>query len=117
MGIARKEGAGVKACQDGLEHFFSTLARLTERGGGLKLFWQCPYRTNTFQKGASLNADDYCDDDDGTMVSPVPPIWSREGSSQWMISENSQNRSLWSASVCRSQEVGNACLSFVKNSD
>ena len=26
-----------------------------QRGGGLKLFGQCPYRTNTFQKGASLN--------------------------------------------------------------
>ena len=23
-------------------------------GGGLKLFGQCPYRTNTFKKGASL---------------------------------------------------------------
>ena len=33
--------------------FFSTFARLTE-GGGLKLFGQCPYRANTFQKGASL---------------------------------------------------------------
>ena len=29
---------------------------LTE-GGGLKLFGQCPYRTNTFQKGASLAHD------------------------------------------------------------
>ena len=25
-------------------------------GGGLKLFGQCPYRTNTFQKGASLKS-------------------------------------------------------------
>ena len=30
MGIARKGEGGVKACQDGLGHFFSTLARLTE---------------------------------------------------------------------------------------
>ena len=47
---------GVKACQDGFEHFFfSTFARLTERGGeALKLFGQCPYKTNIFQKGASL---------------------------------------------------------------
>ena len=45
---------GVKACQDGLGHFFSIFARLTQ-GGGLKLFGQCPYRTNIFQKGASLN--------------------------------------------------------------
>ena len=93
--------------------FFLHVCLFDREGGDLKLFWQCPYRTNTFQKGGFLNADD----DDGTMVSPVPPIWSREGSSQWMISENSQNRSLWSASVCRSQELGNACLSFVKNSD
>ena len=36
---------------------FSTFARLTEGQGGrgLKLFGQCPYRTNTFQKGASLH--------------------------------------------------------------
>ena len=34
--------------------FDSIFARLTEWGGGLKLFGQCPYRTNTFQKGASL---------------------------------------------------------------
>ena len=45
---------GVRACQDGLGHFFPTFARLTEGGGCLKLFWQCLYRTNTFQKGASL---------------------------------------------------------------
>ena len=33
---------GVRACQDGLGHFFSTFARLTEEegGGGLKLFGQ-----------------------------------------------------------------------------
>ena len=40
----------VRACLDGLGRFLSTFAGLTE-GGGLK---QCPYRTNTFQKGASL---------------------------------------------------------------
>ena len=28
-----KKGGGVKACQDGLEHFFSTFARLAEGGG------------------------------------------------------------------------------------
>ena len=44
----------VRACQDGLQNFFSTFDRLTEGVGGLKLFGQCPYRTNTFQKGASL---------------------------------------------------------------
>ena len=47
---------GVRACQDGMGHFFSTFARLTE-GGGLKLFGQCPYRTKIFQKGASLKAE------------------------------------------------------------
>ena len=46
---------GVRACQDGLGHFFSTFACFTERGGGLKLFGQCIYRTNTFQKGAFLD--------------------------------------------------------------
>ena len=55
MGIAHKGGGGVKACQDGLGHFFSTFARLTE-GKGLKLFGQWPNRANTFQKGASLTA-------------------------------------------------------------
>ena len=46
---------GVRACWDGWEHFFSTFARLTEgRGGGLKLYEQFPYRTNTFQNGAPL---------------------------------------------------------------
>ena len=60
MGIARKEGrgwgvkacqdglghffsfvpGGVRACQDGLEHFFSTLARLTEEGS--KAIWAMP---------------------------------------------------------------------------
>ena len=38
-------GGGDKACQDGLKHFF--FPRL--------LFEQCPYRTNTFKKGASLS--------------------------------------------------------------
>ena len=42
---------GVRACQDGLEHFFP---RLTEGVGSLKLFGQGPYRTNTFQIGPSL---------------------------------------------------------------
>ena len=51
MGIARK---GVKVCQEGFGALFSTFARWTEGGGGLKLFGQCPCRTNTFQKGASL---------------------------------------------------------------
>ena len=66
MGIARK------ACQNGLGHFFPTLPRMfvcccqdvlvhffsclpvCQRGGGLKLFEQCPYRIKTFKKGASL---------------------------------------------------------------
>ena len=39
----------------GLGHFFPTFACLAE-GGGLKLFCQCPNRTSTFQKGASLIA-------------------------------------------------------------
>ena len=43
---------GVRVCQDGSRHFFSRFSRLKEGGpGGLKLFGQCPYRTNTFQKG------------------------------------------------------------------
>ena len=42
MGIAQKGGGrGVKACQDGLEHFFSTFARLTE-GGGSKAILAMP---------------------------------------------------------------------------
>ena len=41
MGIAHKGGGGVKACQDGLGHFFSTFARLTE-GGGSKAIWAMP---------------------------------------------------------------------------
>ena len=54
ISIARKEwGGGVKARQaNGL--VFSEFARLTEGGRGLKLFGQYPYKTNTFQKGASL---------------------------------------------------------------
>ena len=48
-------GVCLKACQNGLGHFFPTIARLTEGGrAGLELFGQYPYRTNTFQKGASL---------------------------------------------------------------
>ena len=42
----------VKACQDGLEHFFPYWPVSTREGGGL--FGRCPYRTNTFQKGASV---------------------------------------------------------------
>ena len=34
--------------------FFLHVCPFDRGGGGLKLFWQCPYRTNTFQKGASL---------------------------------------------------------------
>ena len=41
MGIARKGGGGVEACQDGLGHFFSTFARLTE-GGESKAIWAMP---------------------------------------------------------------------------
>ena len=34
---------GVRACQDGLGHFFSTFARLTEEeGGGSKAIWAIP---------------------------------------------------------------------------
>ena len=55
MGIARKAGGVKGACQVGLGHFFSTFALLTEGGGGLKLFGQCPYKTNAFQQGSSLN--------------------------------------------------------------
>ena len=54
-GIARKAEKGGRGCK-GLPGWFgalfSTFARLTE-GGDLKLFWQCPNRTNTLQKGAS----------------------------------------------------------------
>ena len=52
-----ERGVGAKACQDGLEHFFPHICPFDRGGrgwgggGGLKLFWQCPYRTNTFQKG------------------------------------------------------------------
>ena len=47
-------GEGCKGLPGWLGPLFSTFARLTEGGGGLKLFGQCPYRTNTFQKGTSL---------------------------------------------------------------
>ena len=56
MGIDLK-GGGVKACQDGLGHFFFHVCPF-DRGGGLKLFGQYPYRTNTFKKGASLTCID-----------------------------------------------------------
>ena len=46
-------GAGCKGLPRCLGHFFPTFARLTE-GGCLSLIGQCPYRTNTFQKGAYL---------------------------------------------------------------
>ena len=75
VGIAQKRGGGggCKGLPGGLEHFFPTLARGCkclpgwfgalfflhicpfDRGGGcLKIFGQCPYRTNTFQNGAFL---------------------------------------------------------------
>ena len=41
MGIARKGEWGVKACRDGLGHFFSTFARLT-KGRGSKAIWAMP---------------------------------------------------------------------------
>ena len=41
----------VKACQDGLEHFFSIFARLTEGVGSLKLFGQGPIEPTHFKKG------------------------------------------------------------------
>ena len=44
---------GCKGLLGWYKALFSTFARLTE-GRGAKLFGQCPYRTNTFQKGASL---------------------------------------------------------------
>ena len=53
LGIAYKGGWGCKGLPGWFGALFSTFARLTEEGG-LKLFGQCPYRTNTFQKGASL---------------------------------------------------------------
>ena len=49
---------GCQGLPEWLGALFSTFARLTEGGrGGLKLFGQCPYRTNTFQKGASLSLE------------------------------------------------------------
>ena len=42
MGIACKGGGGaVKACQDGLGHFFSHVC-LFDRGGGSKAIWAMP---------------------------------------------------------------------------
>ena len=38
--------------------FFPCSPVWQRRGGGLKLFGQCPYRTNTFQKGASLTVNE-----------------------------------------------------------
>ena len=40
-GHCPKGGGGVKACQDALEHFFPTFARLTE-GWGSKAIWVLP---------------------------------------------------------------------------
>ena len=51
---------------DGLGHFFFHICPFDRGGVGLKLFGQCPYRTNTFQKGASLT---------NPFQPPVP--WSR----------------------------------------
>ena len=43
---------GVRACQDGLEHFFSMVARLTEGGGGgLKLLGNAHIEPKHFEKG------------------------------------------------------------------
>ena len=50
---------------------FFTFARSTE-GGGLKLFGQCPYRTNTFQKGASPRREDF-----NSFATPWQIRWSR----------------------------------------
>ena len=46
MSIARKGGLGVKACQDGLEHFSPRLPIWQRGEGGPKLSGQCPYRNN-----------------------------------------------------------------------
>ena len=46
---------GCKGLSGWFGAFFPHICRLTEGGGCLKLFWQCLYRTNTFQKGDSLN--------------------------------------------------------------
>ena len=55
--LPRKGRGGVKACQDGLGHFFFHVCPFDRGGGGLKLFGQFSYRTNTFQKGASLRIE------------------------------------------------------------
>ena len=55
MGIPPK-GGGCKGLPGWFGALFSTFARLTE-GGGLKLFVQCPYKTNTIthlKKGLPL---------------------------------------------------------------
>ena len=51
MGIVRK--GGCKGLPGWFGALFSTFALLTEGGGVPKLFGQCSFRTNTFQKGAS----------------------------------------------------------------
>ena len=53
MGIAPKGGGGVKACQDGLEHFFPRLP-VWQRGGGLG-------NAHIGPKGASQNLLDLID--------------------------------------------------------
>ena len=58
-GHCPKGGGGEKACQDGLKLLFPLVCPFGGGGGGgggggLKLFGQCPYKTNTFQRGASL---------------------------------------------------------------
>ena len=55
--LPRKGGGCIRI---GLPGWFGALfhacgARLTEGGGSLRLFGQCPFRTNTVQKGASLS--------------------------------------------------------------
>ena len=48
---------GVRACQDGFGHFFSTFARLTEEGGS-KAIWAMPiWKQNISKNGFQL---DYC---------------------------------------------------------
>ena len=53
------KGEGCKGLAGWFGALFSMFARLTEGGGGLKLFGQCPYRTNTFQKRASLTEEEF----------------------------------------------------------
>ena len=52
-----KGGRGCKGLPGWCGALFSPRLPVWQRGSGrgMKLFGQCPYRTNTFQKGASLN--------------------------------------------------------------